>query len=48
MAELGIEVGQRSANPLVAVVDRGGRVAWQAQGVADWSGVLAAVEAVSR
>jgi uncharacterized protein len=48
MGELGIEVGQRWANPLVAVVDRSGRVAWQAQGVADWSGVLAAVEAVSR
>ena len=48
MTELGIQVGQRWTNPLVAVVGRNGQVAWQAQGVADWSLVQAAIAQVSQ
>lgn len=41
MGELGIRVGTRWSPPLVAVLDRDGRVVWQAQGVTDWEAVAA-------
>jgi hypothetical protein len=41
MGELGIRVGMRWQPPLVAALDRDGRVVWQAQGVTDWSAVPA-------
>ncbi|MGH7629928.1 MAG: TPM domain-containing protein [Gemmatimonadales bacterium] len=46
MGELGIHVGRRWANPLVAVIDPAGRVVWQAQGVTDWSRVQDASRAL--
>jgi uncharacterized protein len=42
MGELGIRVGRQWQPPLVAVLDRDGRVVWQAQGVTDWDAVQAA------
>jgi len=46
MGELGIHVGGRWQPPLVALLDRDGRVVWQAQGVTDWAAVQAAGSAV--
>jgi hypothetical protein len=48
MAGLGIQIGQRWANPLVALLDQSGQVVWQAQGVTDWSAVQAAIEGLER
>ena len=48
MGELGIEVGASWMPPLVAVVDREGRVVWQGDGVRDWETVAAAVEGNTR
>ena len=39
MRELDIDVGQSWTPPLVAVLDRSGRVLWQGQGVSDWTHV---------
>jgi hypothetical protein len=36
MGELGIRVGRQWLPPLAALLDREGRVVWQAQGVTDW------------
>jgi uncharacterized protein len=46
MGELGIRVGPQWLPPLVAVLDRDGRVVWQAQGVTDWEAVQAACGSV--
>lgn len=48
MAGLGIQIGQRWANPLVALLDQSGQVVWQAQGVTDWSAVQTAIEGLER
>jgi uncharacterized protein len=48
MAELGIEVGGTWMPPLVAFLDREGRVVWQAEGVRDWATVAAAIEGDAR
>jgi uncharacterized protein len=47
MGELGIRVGRQWRPPLVAVLDRDGRVVRQAQGVTDWEAVQAACRSVA-
>jgi uncharacterized protein len=47
MGELGIRVGRQWRPPLVALLDRDGRVVRQAQGVTDWEAVQAACRSVA-
>ena len=46
MRELGIDMGPQWSNPLVAILDRAGRVVWQEQGVTDWNAVRGATQTV--
>jgi hypothetical protein len=48
MEELGIRVGMSWRPPLVAVLERGGEVVWQAQGVTDWAAVERTALSVGR